>query len=145
VALVDANVLLSAHNSRAPHHVAAKSWLEQALAGSESVLVPMTAVLAFLRLATHPAVFASPLSVEQALDAVDAWLDSPVAGIPHPGGDHLVLLRRLLTPLGIGGNLVNDAHLAALAVENGTAVVSFDSDFSRFVGVRWRPPTTHSS
>jgi predicted nucleic acid-binding protein len=36
---------------------------------------------------------------------------------------------------------VNDAHLAALAVEHQCTVVSYDNDFSRFAGVSWHPPS----
>ncbi|MDR1442322.1 MAG: hypothetical protein LBJ02_08055 [Bifidobacteriaceae bacterium] len=39
---------------------------------------------------------------------------------------------RALNDIGLGGNLVNDAYLAALALACGGAVVSFDSDFARF-------------
>jgi predicted nucleic acid-binding protein len=39
-----------------------------------------------------------------------------------------------------GGNLVSDAHLAALAVEHGATLHSTDRDFSRFDGLRWENP-----
>ncbi|MEX2659118.1 MAG: PIN domain-containing protein [Acidimicrobiales bacterium] len=57
-----------------------------------------------------------------------------------PTADHARLVRSLLGPVGAGGNLVNDAHLAALAIEHRCEVVSYDNDFSRFQGVRWRQP-----
>jgi predicted nucleic acid-binding protein len=50
------------------------------------------------------------------------------------------VLERLLAPTGVAGNLVNDAHLAALAVEHRAEIVSYDNDFSRFPGVRWITP-----
>jgi uncharacterized protein len=50
-------------------------------------------------------------------------------------------VEQMLAATGPGGNLVNDAHLAALALQYDAAVVSFDNDFSRFPGVSWdRPP-----
>lgn len=45
-----------------------------------------------------------------------------------------------MTQLGTGGNLVIDAHLAALAIEHRASVVSYDNDFSRFAKVRWYRP-----
>ena len=42
--------------------------------------------------------------------------------------------------LGTAGNLVNDAHLAALALEHGADIVSFDADFRWFEGIRWLTP-----
>ncbi len=50
------------------------------------------------------------------------------------------MLYGLLRPLGAAGNLVTDAHLAALAVEHAAELVSYDADFSRFPGLRWRTP-----
>lgn len=53
---------------------------------------------------------------------------------------HPSLLEQCLEQTGVGGNLVNDAHLAALAREYDATVISFDRDFGRFEGVRWRLP-----
>jgi len=49
-------------------------------------------------------------------------------------------MRRLIAEMGTAGNVVNDAHLAALALEYDGEVVTFDRDFGRFPGVRWRTP-----
>ncbi|WP_159501297.1 type II toxin-antitoxin system VapC family toxin [Microbacterium sp. 18062] len=139
--LVDANVLLYAVDQNAPHHDAAKGWLDNALNGAETVLLPWMSLLAFVRLTTHPRVFDRPLSPAQALDIVDAWLGSPSAVVPEPDARHPGRLRDLLEAAGgHGGNLVNDAHLAALALRHGAVVMTFDSDFGRFPGVRWERP-----
>jgi uncharacterized protein len=60
--------------------------------------------------------------------------------VAHPTDRHARILRELLLPLGTGGNLTTDAHLAALAIEHGAELCSSDADFSRFPGVRWRDP-----
>jgi predicted nucleic acid-binding protein len=49
-------------------------------------------------------------------------------------------MRMLLADVGTGGNLVMDAHLAALAIENRAQIVTFDGDFGRFPGVVWGRP-----
>jgi predicted nucleic acid-binding protein len=69
-----------------------------------------------------------------------AWLDQPSATIVRPGPRHLQVLRELLLPLGSGGNLTSDAHLAALAIEHQAELYSSDSDFARFNGLKWRNP-----
>lgn len=139
--LVDANVLLYAVDQNAPHHDAAKGWLDNALNGAETVLLPWMSLLAFVRLTTHPRVFDRPLSPAQALDIVDVWLASPSAVAPEPDARHPARLHELLEAAGgHGGNLVNDAHLAALALQHGAVVMTFDSDFGRFPGVRWERP-----
>ncbi len=133
--LVDANVLLNAVNEGAREHLTASDWLRRALAGQEAVAFAWTVVLAFLRLGTHPAILPRPLTPTQAATVLERWLDSPPAVTIEPTRRHLPLLRGLLEQAGTGGNLVGDAHLAALALEYGATVVSFDRDFARFDGL----------
>ncbi len=141
--IVDANVLLYAVNERSEQHDDAKGWLDQALSGRETVGFTWIALLAFVRLTTHPAVFPEPLSIEDAAAIVRAWLAQPTAVVVEPTARHTDVLEGLLSDLGTAGNLVNDAHLAALALEHGADIVSFDADFSRFEGIRWRQPKKH--
>ena len=138
--LVDANVLLYAVNEDAPQHTVAHSWLEGALTDREAVGFAWVALLAFLRLTTRAGLFPQPLTLDQAAGVVELWLGQPAAVVVHPSPRHLSLLRGLLSSAGTAANLVNDAHLAALALEHGAEVVSFDHDFQRFEGVRWSSP-----
>ncbi len=138
--ICDANVLLYAMNSDAPNHDVARAWLDDALNGDETVGLPWPVLLAFLRLGTHPAVFPRPLSLASAIDQVRSWLRQPVVTIIEPGSRHLEILAGLLSEAGVGGNLVSDAHLAALAIESNGELVSFDRDFGRFAGLRWSHP-----
>jgi toxin-antitoxin system PIN domain toxin len=140
VVVVDANVLVYATDEDAPLHADARSWLLGAFARPEAIGFAWTVLLAFLRLSTHAGVFPRPLSPKQATDVVERWLGQPTAVLLEPGRRHLSLLRGLLAESGTAGNLVNDAHLAALALEHGATIVSFDRDFGRFEGVPWRLP-----
>jgi toxin-antitoxin system PIN domain toxin len=142
VKLVDANVLLYAVNTDAAHHKRSVGWIDSALSGADTVAFAWVAMLAFVRLSTKVGLFPAPLSVEEAMDRVDAWLAAPSAVVLEPTVDHPRIVRGLLGPLGSGGNLVNDAHLAALAIEHRCGIVSFDNDFGRFAGVNWQPPPT---
>jgi toxin-antitoxin system PIN domain toxin len=141
VNLVDANVLLYAVNSDARHHDAAREWLDDALAGSATVGWSWGVVLAFLRISTRPGIFARPLPVETALDIVRGWLQAPSSVVIGPTPQHLEVLATQLSASGTGGNLVSDAHLAALAIEHRATVVTFDRDFERF-GVRVHRPSS---
>lgn len=139
--LVDANVLLYAVNEDTDHHEVSRHWLDGALSGRDTVAFAWIALLAFVRLATKEGLFARPLSLDEAMDQVDDWLGAAPAVVLEPTPDHARLVRRLLGGIGVGGNLVNDAHLAALAVAHRCTVVSFDRDFARFDGVPWEPPS----
>lgn len=137
--VVDANVLLYAVNEDAHHHDAARGWLDGALNGEAAVGFAWVVLLAFLRLSTRrPATMA--LSAEQAVTVAAGWLARPNAVILTPTPRHLALMGGLLAEAGTAGNLVNDVHLAALALEHDADVVSFDGDFARLAGVRWRRP-----
>lgn len=138
--VVDANVLLYAVNLDATHHAAANEWLDRALLGDDTVGFSWIALLAFARLATRPELFSTPLSPTEAFAQVDDWISAPGGRVLQPGERHLGILASLLAPLNTAGNLVNDAHLAALAVEHRASVVTYDNDFSRFDGVRWHTP-----
>jgi toxin-antitoxin system PIN domain toxin len=141
VNLVDANVLLYAVNEADPKHDRSREWLDTALRGREPVGFAWVALLAFLRLSTKVGLFPRPLPVEGALARVRSWLDQPPSVVVEPTNRHLQLLTTLLGEVGPGANLVNDAHLAALALEHNGRVISFDSDFGRFTGVRWQSPS----
>lgn len=141
--LPDANTLLYAVNSSSEQHAGALHALLRGFDDARGVGFAWTVLLAFVRLSTRRGIFPSPLAVDDALSVVDHWLGHPRAVVVHPGERHAETLGRLLKSAGTAGNLTTDAHLAALAIENGATVVSFDRDFARFAGVRWISPASH--
>lgn len=138
--LTDVNLLLYAYDASSAHHARAKRWLEHQLSGAETFGFAWVVLLAFVRLATSPRVYATPLVPGEALDLVDAWLGQPCATVLHPGSRHSTILRELLVDVGTAGNLTTDAHLAALAIEHGAELCSADADFGRFPRVSWTNP-----
>ena len=138
--LVDANVLLYAVNRDAVHHERSRRWIDGALSGEDTVAFAWIALLAFVRLSTKVGLFPVPLTVDQAMDRVDAWVGAGPAVVVEPTAHHGTILRALLHSVGVGGNLVSDAHLAALAIEHRCGILSFDNDFARFPGVDWTLP-----
>jgi hypothetical protein len=141
VQLVDANVLLYAVNERSIRHDEARTWLDGSLSDGRTIAFTWIVMLAFLRLGTHPALFPRPLPLADAVGVLRYWIGRPTATIVDPSARHLDVLAGLLAHVGTAGNLVNDAHLAALALEHDCEIVSYDADFTRFPGVRWRTPT----
>ena len=138
--LIDANLLVYAKFSDLPQHERARSWLEAQLHSPGRVGIPWQSSLAFLRLATNPRLFGRPLGIAAAWLQVSEWLDHPRVWIPEPTEDHPAVLGRILETVQATGNLVPDAHLAAIAIEHGLTVCSGDSDFARFAGVDWINP-----
>lgn len=138
--LVDANILIYAHVNSFTQHNVARQWLDQQLNGSTPVGLPWASVLAFLRLVTNPRVFEHAESITDAWLQVRTWLASETVWTPQPTARHAELLGEFLALPGVHGNLVPDAHLAALAMEHGLTLCSTDGDFARFRGLRWINP-----
>jgi uncharacterized protein len=138
--IVDANVLLYAVNTAADHHEASRRWLDGALSGGDTVGLAWVPLLAFVRLTTRHGLFPSPLTADAAMAQVLDWCNAPGSVVVTPTPRHGDVLTGLLAQVGAGGNLVNDAHLAALAIEHRSRIVSYDSEFGRFDGLRWETP-----
>lgn len=138
--LPDVNLLVYAADEHAVAHKRALAWIESSLSGAETVAFAWAALVGFLRVTTNPRVLKRPWSPQDAFEVIDSWLAQPNATVVHPTPRHAAILRELLAPLGTGGNLTSDAHLAALAIEHGATVYSSDNDFSRFAGLDWIDP-----
>jgi toxin-antitoxin system PIN domain toxin len=135
VILVDANLLIYAIDRDSPHHREARIWLEEILSNTTPVGLAWIVTLAFLRVTTRAGIMHNPLPPERAIAYVDSWLAQPHVALVRPGEQHWPILRNLLQVSGTSGNLTSDAHLAALAIEQGYAIYSTDNDFRRFAGL----------
>lgn len=138
--LVDVNLLLYATNVSASQHGAAREWLDHQLVETPRVGLPWATLLGFLRLATSARVIARPLTMAAAWQQVSQWLACEPAWIPLPTERHADVLGKLLAEPSVYGNLVPDAHLAALAIEHGLTLCSTDGDFARFPELKWLNP-----
>lgn len=138
--LVDANLLLYAEDSLSEHHEAARSWWDEQLSGQEPVALCWPVLTAFVRIGTNARLHQRPLLLKEAIARVQSWLEQPCVRVIQPGEQHWSLLQQMLRSGNAVGNLVSDAHLAALAVEHNCVLHSTDADFSRFRGLKWRNP-----
>ena len=139
--LVDVNLLVEATMSSAPSHEAARSWLQDRLAGPARVGLPWASITGFIRVVAQPRAWERPMPVGDAVAVVRSWLSRPSAWIPEPGSRHLDLVGALLRSQP-SVRLVTDAHLAAIAIEHGLELCSRDRDFARWsdLGLRSRDP-----
>jgi toxin-antitoxin system PIN domain toxin len=138
--LPDANLLLYAYDSQSPFHSPAKTWWESLLSSPETVGFCPVVIFGFLRLSTHGKVFEKPLTITEASEHIASWLARPQVRLLVPGPDHVGNVCALLAAAGTGGNLVTDAQIAALALENDAVVHTADTDFARFADVKWHNP-----
>ena len=136
----DVNLLIYAYDETSPFHGRARTWWETVLSEVEPVGIPWIVILAFVRLTTHPTLSENPMTVAQAREAVDAWVNLGHVRVLTTTPRTLQLFFELLEPVGTGGNLCTDAMIAALASEHGGCVYSNDADFGRFANVVWRNP-----
>ena len=138
--LVDANLLVYAHVRDFDQHEAARSWLDAQFGNAARVGLPWASLLGFLRLVTNPRIFERPEPTASAWQQIEEWLDREGAWVPEPTARHRHVLGSLLSRVTVSGNLVPDAHLAALAIEHGLTLASTDGDFARFPDLRWTNP-----
>jgi uncharacterized protein len=136
----DLNLLLYATNRDSPLHVSARKWWQQALDGSEPIGIAPVVAFGFIRLVTLPRVCPSPLTPEQAIETLHAWLALP--GVVPLASDarHLEISLGLLRSVGSAGNLTTDAQIAAHGIQHAGTVMTTDTDFARFPGLRFRNP-----
>jgi hypothetical protein len=130
---VDANILVYAHREDSPFHAAALARMVTLSQGQSDWAIPWPCVHEFLAIVTHPRIYSPPTPLAIALEAMDAWLQSPTVVLLAETASHWQALRQLLTRGRIAGGRVHDARIAALCLQHGVRELwSSDRDFSRF-------------
>jgi uncharacterized protein len=133
--LLDVNVVLTAFRDDHPRHPVARPWFDAAVRAPNGFAVPAVVWTSFLRLATHPRVFDPPTPMSDAYEFIESTRGQPEFLAAEPGHRHLDVVRRLCEEGEATGDLVPDAVIAAIAVEHGLVVASFDRDFARLRSV----------
>jgi hypothetical protein len=138
---VDTNILIYARREEMPLHRPAKELLESLAEGERPWTLPWPCIYEFLRVVTHPRVFSPPSDAELVIESLESLLRSPSLVLFGEGPSHLASMKRALLSSRCTGNLVHDAHIAALLLENGVDELwTHDRDFNRFPGLRVRFP-----
>jgi len=140
VIVVDANLLIYSYDLDSAHHKKSLSWLEELLSGVEAVGLPWPSVSAFLRVITNRRLPGTRVTLEQAVQVVDEWLQQPNVQVLVPADQHWSVLRQMILEGRASGPLVSDAEIAAITIEQGAVLHTTDRDFARFPGLRWKNP-----
>ncbi len=138
---VDVDVLLYASDSSSPNHSAALQFLESRSLEQELFCLAWPVIMAYLRISTHPRIFANPLSPRTALANVEALLALPQVRVLYEAEGFLETYKDVTAGLSVRGNLVPDAHLAALLRQHDVRTLyTNDGDFRRFAFLEIRNP-----
>lgn len=138
--LFDVNILVYAHRAELPQHPKIGTWLTRTINGLQAFGISDIVLSGFVRVVTHPKVFATPSPIEKALAFCKVLREHPNAVLTAPGPRHWDIFSRLCSDARAQGNLVPDAFLAALAIESGSEWITCDRGFGRFPNLRWRDP-----
>ena len=136
----DVNVLIYAFRTDSTEHILHRDWLNSALR-TDRIGLADTILSGFVRIVTNPRIFAEPTPTGAALGFVRALADSPRSEWVRQGlaaWERFELLAR--ADPGVRGNLVPDAHIAALCLENSATLVTRDRGFARFPGLKTVAP-----
>jgi toxin-antitoxin system PIN domain toxin len=140
VLLADVNAFIYAHRPESPRAQEHRDWLDAALRADEPFGVSELVLSSFLRIVTNHRVYREPTPPEIALAFCTAVIGAPSAVAVRPGPRHWEIFANLCRSVGARANVVPDAFLAAMALEQGATWVTTDRGFARFPGLRWRTP-----
>jgi uncharacterized protein len=141
VRAIDTNVLVYAEVVSSLHHRPARELLVSLAEGGQPWALPWPCAYEFLRVVTHPRVYHPPVPVGVALADLLAILRSPTLVLLSETPRHAAVMAAAIGEAGVTGNLLHDAHIAALCLEHGvTELLTGDRDFARFPGLRVSNP-----
>ncbi len=135
--VIDANILLYAVNNDDPGHARASRFLHEAAASAEQWYLTEGIVYEFLRVATHPKVFARPLAWADAMAFLAPLLGAPNIAVLSAADQHWELLDGILGTLTHpSGNLFFDIRTVVLMREHGVrSIYTAATAFLQFSGI----------
>lgn len=136
----DVNILIYAARADTARHAECLAWLDAARRGPQTLILFEPVLASTLRLLTNRRVFVDPTPAAKTLAFIQALMDSPAVRLARAGDRHFEVFLDLVRKADCRGDLVQDAYLAALAIEHGCEWITTDRDFARFPGLRWRLP-----
>ena len=137
----DTNILVYADREDLPNHRAAKEILSGSAAGLEPIGIPVVVMVEYIRVVTHPKLFTRPTTLADGLANVSSLVNHPSFEILLPGPRFFSIFDELAKLGDARGNLVFDAQIAAICIENHVSELwTADRDFARFPGIAAKNP-----
>ena len=138
--LPDVNVLVYAFRADSSGHAAYRRWLDAVTNGNMAYGMSPQVLAGVIRVTTHPRIFVQPSRLADVLHFTSVLLEQPHCQVVQPGPRHWSIFSELCRRANATGNIVQDAWLAALAIESACEWITTDRDFARFDGLQWRTP-----
>src|SRR5688572_21456060 len=127
---LDVNVLLYASNTACPEHAPASASLQRCAREGEVLCLTWPTLMAYLRMSTHPSIFPSPLTPDQAAQNVEELIGLPNVRMLAELEGFWGVYRQVCGATLPRGNRVPDTHLAALLKQHGVGTLyTNDADF----------------
>ena len=142
---IDLNVLLYASDESSPRHAQARAFLARCLSEREICCLGWPTVLGYLRITTQPTVFRRPLTHEDAVANIEEIVREPHVRLLAEDDGFWEVYREVTADVPMRGNLVSDAHLAALLRRHGVRTLwTVDRDFLKFRFLDVKDPFTQA-
>lgn len=138
---IDTNILVYSHRVDSPWFARAHDVITELAESRMSWAVPWPCIHEFLAIVTHPRIYAPPTPLKNAIDQVEAWLESPGLSLLAETDDYWTHLRPVIENGRVAGPQIHDARIAALCRLHGVRELwTADRDFTRFPGIAVRNP-----
>jgi len=145
VIAVDTNILVYAHREDSPFHEVADHKLTKLAESLTPWAIPWSCLFEFLAIVTHPKIYKPPTPLEDALQQIDCWLESPTLELLGEGENFWLTLRQSLTFAKIRGPMVHDVRIANVCLYHGVDVFwTADRDYSRMPALKCKNPLVMS-
>lgn len=130
---VDTNILVYAHRRDSDFHQPAAKAVRSLAEGRAAWAIPWPCLHEFLAIVTHPRIYRPPTPTSDAVEQVNAWIESPSLVVLHESDDHWSFLSEMVISTKTSGPRLHDARIAAICIANGVRVLwSADRDFGRY-------------
>ena len=139
--LPDVNVLIYAFRTDTPQHSICNPWLNGVIASGANFAISLLALCVVARITTDRRIYDTPSTLEEVFKFSDYLIQQPHCQLIEPGERHWRIFRDLSLSTDTRGRRVSDTWYAALAIEHGCEWITFDRDYARFPGLKWRTPS----
>src|SRR4030042_3553900 len=130
---VDSNLLVYAHREDSPWYDIAYARIVELAESRAPWAIPWPCIHEFLAIVTHPRIYSPPTPLENAIDQIEPWLESPTLVVLSESADYWLLLKATLLSARVSGPQVHDARIVTICQQHGGSELwSADRGFRRF-------------